>query len=323
MIPKFKLLPLALIAILALVLAACGGGGEPTDSGADSPNRSPPERDVEDGGTGGADTDEDLFISTGGEVLTRSVDSFAGGEVMSMSGDVAFEFSMGTTAVKGDADFAYQDPGLMHMALTVEGGDQTSVVDLSQFGALEVLARDGSFYMNIPFLGGWFVMAPEDMREGSEAIADILSRGSLFDYEAFVGQLGEDVQYIGDEDVNGHSTAHYQITADLQSLIGSFADALGATGDNAFADQILESQLNGPISVDLWVGKDDFLPYKMDASATIETGQPGAGAMVLSLSANFDNYNEPVDIPAAPADATSFADVLGGLGLDPDAPPTE
>jgi hypothetical protein len=316
MFSKIRLLPLALVALLALALAACGGGGD--DGGADSPESSPPQRDVADQGDAGGD---ELFVSSGGEVLTRSVDSFAGGEVTSMSGDVTFEFSMGTTALKGDADFAYQDPGEMHMALTFEGGDQTSVVDLSQFGTLEVLVRDGSFYMNIPFLGGWFVMTAEDMGGSSEAIADILSRGSLFDYESFVGQLGEDVQFVGDEDVNGHGTAHYRVTGDLQSLIGSFADALGATGDNAFADQILQSQLNGPISVDLWVGKDDFLPYQMSASATFDTGQ--TGVMTMSLHGNFDNYNEPVEIPAAPADATSFADVMAGLGLDPAAAPTE
>ena len=205
----------------------------------------------------------------------------------------------------------------MHMALSFEGGDQVSVVDLSQLGTFEVLVRDGQFYINIPLLGGWFTVSDEDMPDSSASISDMLSRGSPFDFSQLAGALGGGVEYVGEDEIDGRTTVHYQVVGDIQSLIGSFSDALSATGDNAFSDQILNSPITGPVTIDVWVGKDDFLPYKMTGAASIDTGE--TGVLTLDLSATFGGYNEQVDIPDAPEGAQSLGDLFGQLGLDPDA----
>jgi hypothetical protein len=178
--------------------------------------------------------------------------------------------------------------------LSFEGGDQSSVVDLSQLGTFEVLVRDDEFFINIPFLGGWFTITDEDMPESSVSISDMLSRGSPFDFSGLAGALGGGVEYIGEDEIDGRATVHYQLTGDLQSLIGSFSDALAATGDNAFSDQI--GQRDNRTGNDRCLGgKSDFLPYKLTGEATIDTGE--TGVLTLDLVATFSDYNGDVDIP--------------------------
>jgi hypothetical protein len=302
---RIKLLPLALIALLGLFIFACNEDSDPAgDSGADD--------GVSNAGDG---VDDEFFVANAPEVLTRSVESFEATEVTSMTGDVDFEFGMGALAVAGNAEFAAQMPDQMHMTMTFEGGDGQSLVDLSQMGTFEALVRDGTFYINMPVLGGWFSLSPEELGTSFTGVEDLMSQGSIVDYSALIGQMGGQVQYVGDEDVNGRATAHYTVQGDLQSLIASFSSALGATGDNAFAERIIGSQLTGPIALDIWIGKDDFLPYRMTANGSINAGD--SGTLVMDLSAEFGHYNEDVDIPAAPAQAKSFSDIMGQLGLDP------
>ena len=310
MLKRLKFLVPGLFGALALVAVACGGGD---DDGGDG---EPPQRETGgDGASNGSFSDEE-FVSAGALVLSKSVQSYTAEEITSMSGAITFDFSMGTTSVNGSADFAFEDDA-MHMALSFEGGDQASVVDLSQLGTFEVLVRDDEFFINIPFLGGWFTITDEDMPESSVSISDMLSRGSPFDFSGLAGALGGGVEYIGEDEIDGRATVHYQLTGDLQSLIGSFSDALAATGDNAFSDQILGSEITGPVTIDVWVGKGDFLPYKLTGEATIDTGE--TGVLTLDLVATFGDYNGDVDIPDAPDDAQSLGDLFGQMGFDPSA----
>ena len=303
MLKNLRLLLLVLLALAALTFAACQGDDGNGNGG-------------DDGVTNAGDTaNDELFVSNATEVLTRSASSFDSTDVTSMSGGVTFAFSMGTLAVNGSADFAVQMPDQMHMAMTFEGGDGQSLVDLSQMGTFEILARDGAMYINMPILGGWFSLSPEELGASFTGVQDLMAQGSVFDYAGFIEQLGSEVEYVGDEDVSGRQTAHYAISGDLQSLIASFASALGATGDNAFADQIMGSQVSGPVTVDLWIGKEDFLPYKMTAGGEIAAGDQGA--LVLDLTADFSDYNQDVTIPDAPEEAKSFTEIMGQLGLDP------
>ncbi len=68
--------------------------------------------------------------------------------------------------------------------------------------------------------------------------------------------------------------------------------------------------ISGPMTFDIWVDAETYLPYKfaMDGEFTFE-----GEVMVLEATMLFTGYNEPVDIPAPPEDAASFADLLGGL----------
>jgi hypothetical protein len=306
MFKKLHFITLTLAVFAALLFAACGG----SSSDGDGPGTSPPARDDSASDAG---ADDELFVSDGTSILNQSADRFGTDNVSSAQGEVTFDFTMGTTDVAGSATFAYEAPDKMHMTMAFEGGDQQSVIDLGELGNIEMLVRDGMFYMNIPFLGGWFVMDPAEMGADAASIQDLMSNGSLIDYTGFIEGLGGAVEYIGEEDVNGTATAHYRVTGTLASLVDSFSDALSSTGDSGVSQQILNSQLDGPIEIDLWVGKADLLPYKMAAAAELQTPE---GPFALSLEGEFSNYNEPVDIPEAPANAISFSEMFGDLGLE-------
>jgi hypothetical protein len=53
----------------------------------------------------------------------------------------------------------------------------------------------------------------------------------------------------------------------------------------------------------------------MTAGGQITAGDQGA--LVLDLTADFSDYNQDVTIPEAPAEAKSFTEIMGQLGLDP------
>lgn len=326
MVSKMRFLPLVLVALLALVLAACGGGGSDDDSSGDS------SQDVttDDGnsrdsvsGDNGSDAEEVDYVADAQAVLAQSAQKFEADSVTSAQGDVTFDFSMGTMAINGTADFRFQSPAGMYMTMGFEGGDSQSLIDFSQLGRFEVLVRDGAAYMNIPILGGWMVLTAEDMQAfGGDSVTSLLDNGSLFDYSGFVenGAING-IEFVGTEDVNGTSTLHYAVSGTLADLIASFSDALGATGSNALSDQVLASDVNGPVTMDVWIGADDYLPYKVTAAGNI-TG-PDGSALVMNVGATFHGYNEPVTIPDAPADAQPFSAVLGALGVAPPAAPTQ
>jgi hypothetical protein len=298
-----RLLTFGLLGLLAIFAVACGGG-------------SSTETDTTDEGAAQPAVDNEEFVANIPGVITRSVQTFEGETVTSMGGNVEFNFTMGTLSMAGNADFAVNSPDQFHMTMEFEGGDAQSLVDLSELGTFEVLARDGNIYINMALLGGWIALTPEDLGGDYAGLQDLLQQGALLDYAGLVEDLtaSGQIEHVGQEDIDGTNTVHYRVTGDLQSLIGAFSGALSATGDNAFAEQILGSEVSGPVTIDLWLGTDDLLPYRMTAAA--ELGAGGAGTLALNLTANLGDYNQTVAIPEAPAEAKTFTEIFGDLGIE-------
>ena len=318
MFTRFKFLPLALVALLVLMLAACGGD----DTSGDSTSNDPAGDTADDSTSSdpNGDVEEIDYVTNAQAVLAQSAVEFATQDVSSVQGDVVFDFSMGTTAVTGNADFVYQAPAGMHMSMTFGGGDSQSLLDLSQLGTLEVLVRDEGVFINIALLGGWVALSPEEAAAFSgDSVSNMIARGSMFDYTNFISNV-DGATYVGEEDIDGVTTAHYTVTGDLGTLIDSFGDALGATGDNAISGQILSSELAGPVSVDVWIGKDDSLPYKMTVNGSLTL--PDGTTMVMNVDSTFHDYNATVTLPPAPTDAIPFVEVMAALGIQPPAAPT-
>ncbi len=321
MFTRFKFLPLALVALLVLMLAACGGGGD--DTSGDSTSNDPAGDTADDSTSSdpNGDVEEIDYVTNAQAVLAQSAEEFATQDVSSVQGDVVFDFSMGTTAVTGNADFVYQAPAGMHMSMTFGGGDSQSLLDLSQLGTLEVLVRDEGVFINIALLGGWVALSPEEAAAFSgDSVSNMIGRGSMFDYTNFISNV-DGATYVGEEDIDGVTTVHYTVTGDLGTLIDSFGDALGATGDNAVSGQILSSELAGPVSVDVWIGKDDSLPYKMTVNGSLTL--PDGTTMVMNVDSTFHDYNATVTLPPAPTDAIPFVEVMAALGIQPPAAPTQ
>lgn len=292
---NIRLIPAWLLAAALLVLAACGSGGG-NDSNDSATNA----------GDGGGEPA--AFVLNGTEALGRSAQSFSE-DVQSVSGTFEFTFGAGEEAMSGNADFAFKAPDSMHMTMSFDSaGGEASLIDLGELGQFEMIMRDGVVYMNIPLLGGWFKISPEDFGEDSTSIEDLLSQGSVFDYSGFLGDINGDVDFVGEEQVNGHATNHYHFSGTIQDLIDSFASALASSGDESgFGDLLTGADLEGTIDVDIWVGTDDQLPYMMLMSGNV-------GDFVMSMKGTFDDYNEDVDIPEAPDDAQSLEELFGDLG---------
>lgn len=286
---------LALFAALAFIAAACSGGG---DNGGSS-------------GASQARFSDEEFVSAGTEVLLQSVASY-GDEISSMQGEMDFQVSAAGMAFAGKATFAFEEAS-MHMRMEMDAPEEEALFDLGELGTFEVLVRDGKVYMNVPLFGGWIVFSPDEMGEDAPDIGEMLSRGSLIDYSALADMFGTDVEYVGDEDVGGVETAHYRVKGDLATFFAAFSDALAATGDTDLTEEL--DGVEGPITIDIWVGKADLLPYRVAADAGFDAGNE-AGLMEMRIDARLFGYNEDVDIPAAPEDAQSLEDLFSGMEFE-------
>ena len=124
--------------------------------------------------------------------------------------------------------------------------------------------------------------------------------------------MDSDVEDLGDETIDGETYRHYRGTVDFADLIAAFNDAAGASEGLDLGD------VSGPLTFDVWLDPDSYLPYKMTASGEFDFG---ADALVFDAEMLFTSYNEPVDIPGAPQDAVSLTEMFSGLlegleGLD-------
>jgi hypothetical protein len=301
MTSKLRLLPLLALAIAALAFAACGGSSASTATPAPTVAAT-------------VDPNEALFVSNGAEVLGKSGTAFAAADVTSFTGETHFSFQIGSYQVKQNSQFASEAPDQMYVQQTFEGGDTQNIVDLQDGGTSELLTRDGKFYMKF---GDWVVFTPEDLGATAAEMQQMIDWGTLFDYSGFVSKRSEAVKFIANEDVNGHATARYKYQGTLKDLFASFSEAFGTVGDYGITQHFIDTGVDGPITIDIWIGKADYLPYKLAMTAS---GNTPFGHMEATADAGFDNYNKPAPIPDAPTDAVSFTDWISGLF--PDASPT-
>ncbi len=175
-------------------------------------------------------------------------------------------------------------------------------------GEFEMLMLGTDIYMNVPPMG-WIIFSLDDvgleeLGLDAQTLQDTFSDHSLVDYAALVQSVGGEVEDLGDETIDGGTYRHYRGTVDFADLSGAFNDAVGASEDLNLDD------VSGPLTFDVWVDPDSYLPYKLTAGGEFAFG---ADAMVFDATMLFTSYNEPVDIPGAPADAIPLAGVIAGL----------
>jgi hypothetical protein len=182
-------------------------------------------------------------------------------------------------------------------------------VDLGEFGAIELLARDGLFYMNSPFTG-WISMSMADLGADAETFQNMMDGHSPFDYATMIEDLGGEVTDLGTDEIDGKTYAHFQVTVDLGEVVGAFTDSLGSAGSSLGAGAIPTDQMSGPILMDIWVEPSTMLPRRLAAEAAFTFGDESAD-MVMEF--NFREYNGAVDIPQAPADAKSLTDLFSAF----------
>jgi hypothetical protein len=230
------------------------------------------------------------------EVLTSSAESFAE-EVQSVESDLEFSINAGGLDLGTSSQMTYQAPDQMHMTMTITG-----------VGEFEILALGSEMYLNVLSVG-WISFSLDDVgleEVGLDAVAlqKTFSDHSVLDYAALIQGVGGDVEDLGDETLDGATYRHYRGSVDFAALVAAFSDASGASSGLGLDDA------SGALTFDVWVDPDSYLPYKLTASGEFPFG---VDSMVFDATMIFTSYNEPVDIPSAPADAIPLAGLLAGL----------
>ncbi len=304
-----RAVPLSLLAALLLVIAAaCGGsGGEPAGDHSSAGQAAGDQSSDKLAGSEisdkpGGDVSKPL-VANATDVLGASASAFEQ-DVTSLRAAMEFSIDAGGFAMAGSADFAYQAPDKMHMTMELSGsGGDEMMADLGELGNMEMLLLGQEIYMNTPFTG-WVVMSMDDLGVDAEQFQTMLADHSPVDYQAMIDQMGGQVEDLGQESLDGGSYNHYRVSMDMADIMNALSEAFGA--DSGITTQGLFG--SSPITMDIWVDPDTFLPYKMTMNGTFEAG---AEAMAFDMTVRFLEYNGAVSIPAPPADAQPAGSLLG------------
>ncbi len=243
------------------------------------------------GGGGGKTVSADPL-----EVLTSSAESFQD-EVQSLESELQFVINVGGLDIGTSAEMTYQAPDQMYLTMTVSG-----------LGEFEMLVLGTDIYMNVPLMG-WIVFSLDDLGLeelglDAQTLQDTFSDHSFVDYAALVQSVDGDVEDLGDETLDGATYRHYRGSVEIADVSAAFNDAVGASEGLNLEDA------SGPLTFDVWVDTDSFLPYKFTVSGEVAFG---ADAMVFDAELLFTSYNEPVEIPDAPQDVVSLSELFDGL----------
>ncbi|MEE8346683.1 MAG: hypothetical protein V3S20_05000, partial [Dehalococcoidia bacterium] len=242
----------------------------------------------------------DLVSAAPLEVLSASAENFQQ-DVESLRMEMVYTMNIGGLVIDADMEMAFQAPDQMHMTMDITG-----------LGSYEILMLGTDVYMNMP-MQGWMVFSMDDLLAdlgvdelGVDAgsFQDVFSEHSFLDYEAIIRSLGGDVEDMGEETVDGDTYRHYRATLDFADLAAAFSDVFSVS------DGLSLDEVSGPLTFDVWVDPESILPYSLTVSGEIAFG---VASLVFDADMRIFGYNEPVEMPSAPEDAASFADLLGGM----------
>lgn len=227
---------------LTFTLAACSGdstgsGAGSDDSGStDGTTQSAPAEAGQDGAAAadaapGDEVSTDDFIallkSPGEEKLssyTMSMDMKSGGEGMTM---------------KGAVDMSGESPK-MDMDMTIPGA-----------GEMKMIMADGRVFMQMPGVTeeGKFMEVPkEQLGDTATALEEVDLTRQFDEWE----KSAKKVVFVGEEDVDGTTMRHYEVTMD-GSAIADAAASLGA--DDAAAT----SAATGDFTYDVWLDDENLM----------------------------------------------------------------
>jgi hypothetical protein len=248
--------------LLVASLTACGSD---SDSGSDS-------------GSDQAASDTSASVEEGEEVDKDDfLNDFRDGLEASTTAAITMNTELGATGAitaEGDADYTTDPPSL---SMTME------MPAMGTGGAMEIRMVDGILYMNLGQMSNDKFMKldlsdPKSLPPGMGALTEQMD--PLAAIEQFEPALTS-VTYVGEEDVDGDPTDHYELTMDTSKI-------------EMFKDLPQGADVPEELTYDAWFD-DEFrfrqLQMEMDAA-----GQ----AVTMEMQAS--DWGEPVDIKA-PADS--------------------
>ena len=122
---------------------------------------------------------------------------------------------------------------------------------------------------------------------------------------------------LADEKIEGVNTYHYKFTIDKEEIKKLFADISQITQDKTLTEKELAEFDESFKAIELpegeiWIGKKDFLPYKISLSSLIKETEKSKTSGKVSFTLLFKNFNKPVQIEI-PAPVKTLEEILGGL----------
>lgn len=150
-------------------------------------------------------------------------------------------------------------------------------------------------------------ISPEQKKEIKEAIA-----------KAKIFKITKELQ---DEKIEGVDTHHYKLSINKEEVIQLFIEISKILFPN---ESLNEKELKGSLTAsfdneaiesvkgEIWIGKEDFLLYKLLFSSAIKETEKTKSEGKLTIQTQFKNYNKPVQIDI-PKPAKPFEEVLSAL----------
>jgi hypothetical protein len=293
---------LSVLALFALVLAACSSGsGAVSDDG--------PEPGQAAGGQGGGNHDGD-----GGDpvALIRAVTA-----KVEDAGAYRATFQMSITAqgqtieATGEGEFS-DDPLQAHVTY-----DFTNMPGVAGGFEMEMILDGSVMYMRSPMLSqssgldtDWISMDLEELAPGFSDLAS-LSQGQN-DPTAQLEYLRgiSDAEEVGTEQVAGVQTTHYSGTVDLDAAYDRLPDDTRGELKQAIA-QARKQFGNGAMPVDVWIDGDGLL-RRMTIS--LESGGNSAIDFGMNMTMEIPEYGIAMHLPIPKdGDVTDVSDLLPSM----------
>lgn len=173
------------------------------------------------------------------------------------------------TTSEGQVDYTGDEPAVAMTMNAPALGDR----------AIESRLLEGTMYLAVPNAQGktgiWYRV---DLDDPDNPMGDSLGSMEALDPRATIDSFGEGLQkvvYVGEEEVEGIDTEHYEVTGETSSVTG------GEGGE----------QLPETLTYDVWLDDEDRM-VQMEADLDEQ------GSMTLTMT----EWGESVDIEAPPAD---------------------
>ncbi len=308
---------LAILAVAALVAAGCGDGD---GDGAQGTDKNDKQADTstdaatggDEGGSGGGG-DEALpeVLGAAGE---RTADITSGRYTLTieLSGDVPADVAQEVSPLTAEIEFSGDDMSFV-MDLSAIAGFDDEVTEL--FGddlSMEMVASGDALYMKGFFAAlfggdadGW-ISFPADSADVTPADTDAMTADTWF---AMLEGVGDGVEVVGDEELDGVTTTHYTASVTLEELVAA---------DPSSASQFdLEGLEGGDIMMDVWVDGDGFVRR---AAFRVDYLGPETDGMSMTVTIDMRDLNEDIEIDVPSEDEVTvlteedlLAALFGGL----------
>lgn len=291
--------PLVVIAVLALALAACGDEAT-TDEPAAGPDAA---TTAPEAGTDlGTETETEAATETETESATATeTDDAAAGDA---SGQEAVTQAVDATLAEGSAAFEATvdiDTEELTDSATSTGvvdfeGDRRQLEIQTPAGAVRTLATSEGILLSLADQDGWVRVDPRQL-QGTPLEAFGLASMPLQDPTVNLQLLRgatEDVEELGTEDIDGETTTHYRVVADVEDAA---AQAEGVSQQQV--SDITRQTGQSSVEMEVWIDESDRIrrvaqTVDLSQAEMVEAGADMQGT--IDVTVDLRDFGTQVDI---------------------------